>query len=133
MINEISDEEREYVESYQRTMREATDYAKKQAYAERVNKTWPPKEVAENVLEEANRIVSGDRRADYGNAYDACDKMARLWSVIVEKEITPKQFCLMMICMKVARECQGEKRDNLVDIAGYARVAEMVLSDERSK
>ena len=33
-----------------------------------------------------------------------------------------------MIAVKISRECNAHKRDNLVDIAGYAACADKVLS-----
>ena len=35
-----------------------------------------------------------------------------------------------MIAVKLARQTHQHKRDNLVDIAGYARTAAMVAGDE---
>jgi len=37
---------------------------------------------------------------------------------------------LCMIAVKLARQAHRHKRDNLVDIAGYARTAAMIAGDE---
>lgn len=79
-----------------------------------------------NILEEAIKITSEDRRADYGDARTAVQNTCDIWSVILDKTIEPWQFCLMMVALKMTRQIASRKRDNLVDIAGYARVGEMI-------
>ncbi len=78
-----------------------------------------------NILDDADKLTSKDRREDYGDALDCCQKIADMWSVIANKVITAEQVSLMMIALKIVRELQSSKRDNIVDIAGYARVLDM--------
>jgi hypothetical protein len=80
----------------------------------------------ENVLQEADRITSGDRRKEYGSVKQSFGTIARLWSTVLGFQVTPMQVALCMIQLKVARQMNGHKRDSLVDIAGYARTAEML-------
>jgi hypothetical protein len=82
-----------------------------------------------NVLLDADHIVSGDRRKDYGDARECQERVARMWSNILDIPISGEQVCLCMMGLKIVRECQGKKRDNIVDIAGYARVYEL-MSDK---
>lgn len=82
--------------------------------------------IEENILEEANRITSGDRRKEYGSVKESFERISKLWSVILGIEVTPMQVCLCMIQLKIARQMNGYKRDSLVDIAGYARTGEML-------
>ena len=79
-----------------------------------------------NVLEEANKIVSGDRNKDYGDAAVDMARVAKMWSVILDYEIRPEQVPLCMICVKLSRESHKHKRDNLVDIPGYSEVCSQV-------
>jgi hypothetical protein len=83
--------------------------------------------VAENepgsVLEEASAIVRGPRQDAYGTAKVNHDRIAAIWSVILGVPVTARQAALCMIGVKLAREAHAPKRDNLVDIAGYADVA----------
>jgi hypothetical protein len=44
----------------------------------------------------------------------------------MDRPVSPMQVALCLIQLKVAREVHAPKRDNLVDIAGYARVMEML-------
>ena len=48
-------------------------------------------------------------------------------------EVTPQQSIRCMIAVKISRECHWPKRDNRVDIAGYAEALDMVVyySDHR--
>lgn len=87
---------------------------------------------AESILEEADRLVSTDRQADYGHPLDNWTQTAALWSAILGVEVTPEQGLLCMIAAKISRETNAPKRDNLVDIAGYAKCIDLVI-DERER
>ncbi len=81
----------------------------------------------ENILKEADKIVGGDRNADYGGPRQDFDRTAQIWEAVLGiKGITAMQVALCMIGVKMSRQCNKIKRDNLVDIAGYARCAEIV-------
>jgi len=84
----------------------------------------------ENILHEADRLTSSDRRKEYGGATESFSRIAALWSVVLDTKVTPQQVVLCMIQLKVARQMNGYKRDSLVDIAGYARTGEMVQDGE---
>ena len=90
----------------------------------------------ESVLDEANRITGGVRHDDYGHPRDDFDRTARMWTGILAgklrdgAEVTAMDVPLCMIAVKLARQAHCHKRDNLVDIAGYARTAAMVAGDE---
>lgn len=75
--------------------------------------------VRENVLQEAERIISGQRREDYGDVGASFQLIADLWSPILGIEVTPEQVALCMIQLKIARALNGWQRDSIVDIAGY--------------
>ena len=79
----------------------------------------------ENILEEANRLVSQDRQDTYGHPADNFKRLALMWQGVLGVEVTPQQVALCMVCLKVARESTRHARDNVVDIAGYARTLEM--------
>lgn len=76
--------------------------------------------LGKQLLEEAAVVI--DARGDH---YDAPIKnftrIARLWSVILDIEVTPMQVGLCMDAVKTARLCATpEHWDSLVDKAGYA-------------
>lgn len=73
----------------------------------------------ESILQEAERIVSGDRDKDYGSVKENFGRIAKMWSAITGASIMERQVGWMMIALKAARDTHKEKRDNLVDAVGY--------------
>lgn len=81
----------------------------------------------ESPLLEAHRLVHGVRGADYGHPIEDYRRTGRMWGAILGvPDIDPRLCCLMMAAMKVSREVNKHKRDNLTDLAGYAECADMV-------
>ncbi len=74
----------------------------------------------ESVLQEAERIINGERRDDYGDVRESFATIAALWSPVIGRPVTAEEVALCMIQLKVARAMHGYQRDSLVDIAGYA-------------
>lgn len=86
----------------------------------------------ETILEEAQRLVGGDRGTDYGHPRDDFARTAGAWAALFGWAVTPAQVALAMIIVKLSRlQETPDKRDSIVDIAGYARTYEMVLDRER--
>lgn len=80
-------------------------------------------EAAPTILEEANKLIYGQRQQDYGKAKDNCENIAKLWSVILGTTVTAEQVCLCMIQVKAARLINTpDHHDSWVDIAGYVGV-----------
>ena len=73
-----------------------------------------------NILQEADILVNGDRNKDYGSPLEDWTRTAKIWSAILGCDVKPEQVGLCMIGLKISRQCHKSKRDNLVDIAGYA-------------
>lgn len=93
------------------------------------------KPLSENVLQEANRVINGPRDKDYGHPRNDFAKTAAFWSTLFRVEVSPEQVALAMILLKVSREMNRPKRDNIVDIAGYAGTIEKLwepVEDGRS-
>lgn len=80
-----------------------------------------------NILEEANSLVHGDRAVDYDHPLDDFSRTAAMWSAILGVPVTAEQVGLCMIAVKLSRQVNRPKRDNLVDIAGYAETVQMCL------
>lgn len=78
----------------------------------------------EKLLDEAKAIVCGDRDRQYGKPEDSFYVIAKLWSAYTLCCLDERDVAMMMILLKVARDVSGEsKRDNLIDIVGYAACA----------
>ena len=80
----------------------------------------------ETVLDEAARITSGDRQRDYGHPRDNHGLTAQLWSAFLGINITARDVCWLNVLQKLSRDRHFAKRDNLVDVAGFVRNAEML-------
>ena len=92
----------------------------------------------ETVLEEANRITSADRKQQYGDAKDHFKRTVGLINVrfghILTRPLEPCEWGLIMILDKLARndDTRGKKRDDFVDVAGYARLASDLSKSARA-
>lgn len=81
----------------------------------------------ETILEEAQRLIFGDRNADYGHPIEDFTRTGRMWGAILgTPDVAPEKVGLCMVALKISRECNKAKRDNLVDGAGYFGTVAMV-------
>ena len=89
------------------------------------------------ILDEAASATSGPRQADYGHPAESLGNTARLWNAYLAGRKNPGaaidggDVARMMILVKLARDAHASKRDNWVDIAGYARCLEQLSARER--
>ena len=81
----------------------------------------------------ADIITSEDRMKDYGHPVDNFTDIAKMWSVILRTEVTPTQVGLCNVATKICRHLNKEKRDNLVDMAGYAKTIDTIAQYEKEK
>ncbi len=79
-----------------------------------------------DILKTALKLTTGDRHDEYGDCSVELDRVATMWSVIFKTDITPNQVALAMIALKITRQMHTNKKDNWVDIAGYARIGDIV-------
>lgn len=89
-----------------------------------------PKPKQETILEEALRIVEGDRRESYGDERKSFARVASGWSHILDQNVTPQEVALCMMWLKMCREVNKSSRDNLVDVCGYAHLASKLVSPQ---
>jgi hypothetical protein len=86
----------------------------------------PPALVPRNVtiLDEAKEAVTGDRQASYGPPDQDFRRIAGMANALFADKLTcgltPVDVAKLMILVKLSRETHQHKRDNAVDIAGYA-------------
>jgi hypothetical protein len=89
-------------------------------------------EIRETILTEAAEATSGDRQRDYGHPAENHHTTAEMWQAYLRRKysvlvgFTSRDICMMNILQKISRDANAPKRDNLVDIAGYARNCEMI-------
>lgn len=62
-----------------------------------------------------------ERGSSYGSVEDNFNRIAGLWSVLLEKEVTAAQVALCLAALKMARLVETPNHyDSWVDLAGYA-------------
>jgi hypothetical protein len=62
-----------------------------------------------DILKTALKLTTGDRHSEYGDCTVELDRVA-----------------LAMIALKITRQMHSNKKDNWIDIAGYARIGDIV-------
>lgn len=85
--------------------------------------------IHENCLEEAGKIVRGSREDTYGPAERNLSRIAKMWSAYLSVPLTARQVAVMMVLLKASRDAFKPKHDNMVDICGYAYLADMIDND----
>ena len=104
---------------------------------------WIPPEVArdilgmkydsstkESVLDEAKRIIYGDREKTYGDPGKNLRHIADQWTLYLKQkygsdlQLTAEDVCYMMVDLKKCRQINSNKRDNQVDAIGYLALIE---------
>lgn len=98
-----------------------------------VNQHLSATEESEDILHEAFRITGGDRNDDYGDPATEFEKVAKMWSVIIGAPVEMRHVPMCMIALKLVREGNRPKRDNAVDISGYARVMHLANTNQKVK
>lgn len=86
----------------------------------------------ETILEEAQRLVHGDRGEAYGHPiFDMTRTADMLTALFRDKlrigvQLEAEDVAQAMICVKQSRERNKPKRDNNTDTAGYAETKQMI-------
>lgn len=85
-------------------------------------RTAPPGGDPDSILVEAQNLVHGPRQASYGHPADDFQRTADLLNVLSKRGRAwlPSDVALVMMCVKLSRQANAYKRDNLVDLCGYA-------------
>ena len=87
--------------------------------------------ISQKILEEANKLIGGDRNNDYGDKLTNHKNIAALWSIFLRKKITAHDVAMCMALVKVARLKHAHKKDSYIDLAAYAAIAGEI--NERDK
>ena len=86
----------------------------------------------DKLLDTAKELVTGARAKDYGDAYENHERVAKLWSIILDKEVSVSQVYQCLTALKLSRLIvTPTHQDSWVDIAGYASLGGEV--DEEGK
>lgn len=74
---------------------------------------------------EATDLVTGDRQQAYGDPLVNYDRLATILSAMLGIKVSRRQAIHIMILLKLVRDWEHPKRDNEVDICGYATILQM--------
>lgn len=74
-------------------------------------------------------LVMGEREGSYGSPTVNFGRIAGMWSAYLDTEVTASDVAHMMVLLKVAREKNRHKDDNLDDIEGYVHCARLILAE----
>lgn len=82
-----------------------------------------------SVLQEAYKIIYGDREQTYGHPSKNLKTIATMWNAYIEsagdRPLNAQDVAVMMIILKSARLANNPShRDSVVDICGYAALIE---------
>ena len=81
-------------------------------------------------LKTAEQLINGPRAKEYGPARKNHERIAQIWSIILEQDITPEQVVACMVGLKLARLSEDiTKDDSWVDIIGYAALGGEIIND----
>ena len=90
-----------------------------------------------SVAYEAQSIVLGARRFTYGHPLDNFERIADLFNATLREKLNTKldigDVAMLMIQVKIAREMNAQKQDNLTDIVGYALAADAAYAEREAR
>lgn len=87
-----------------------------------------------DILNIAERVITGERQDAYGTPEDSFGRIADLWSAYLGAKISSEDVAHMMVLLKIARTKGQEYHvDNYVDICGYAALAAEMAEKESVK
>jgi hypothetical protein len=79
-----------------------------------------------SACQEGFDLVHGERVAQYGDPVVCYRRLGEAWGHLLSIESIPAdRVALMMVMLKLYREINTHKRDNLVDACGYLEIADM--------
>ena len=83
-----------------------------------------------NVTEE----LLAQRGAVYGDAINTHERIAAVWTGILNREVNAHEVALCMTGLKLVRSsCSPNHEDNLEDVLGYATIAQRIIEDGRAR
>ena len=88
-----------------------------------------------DIAAHAANLVTGEKQDSYGHPFDDFNRAAKIWEAILGVEVTAEQVALCMVGVKISRQTNAAKLDNIVDGIGYFLTLAMVQEErlERAK
>lgn len=83
-----------------------------------------------NIFEEAQKLILGARQTQYGSPKQNFTAIGRIWGALINiPDIAPETVAIMMAGLKLARQSNLHKTDNLVDCVGYVGTVQLIRAD----
>ena len=82
----------------------------------------------EEILQQAIDLTMGNRNEQNGDPFENHQRIAKIWSVILDKKIEPYQVALCMAGLKLARLAFNTLDDSFIDGAAYLAIAGEIVN-----
>lgn len=93
--------------------------------------------MTESILQEAERIINGDRAEQYGDAAESFADIAKRWTIELEDRlsapVTALDVARMMTQLKMSRSRRSYHRDSYVDGAGYLGLTDRLVDTVKAE
>lgn len=83
------------------------------------------------ILEQANALIEGDRQDDYGDVKEDWARTCVCYEMLTGKEMSIQDAMTFMVCVKLSRERNKHKADNIVDAIGYLALRGGMFDEEK--
>lgn len=81
-------------------------------------------------LKKAEELVYGDRAKEYGPPSENFARIAKMWGVILKKEVSTAEVAMCLIALKLTRLIQSNNHpDSFIDICGYAACGNEIITE----
>jgi len=80
----------------------------------------------------AANLVTGDKQDLYGHPLDDFTRAGKIWEAILGVPVSAEQVALCMVGIKISRQTNRAKLDNVIDGIGYFLTLAMV-QEERAE
>lgn len=90
---------------------------------------------AQTIASHAAALVTGDRADTYGHPLDDFTRTGLMWGAILGVEVSAEQVALMMVALKISRECHTPHptNDNVTDSVGYLLCHALVVEERAAR
>lgn len=75
-----------------------------------------------NILDKANQIINHraeEKTREYGDIDQEMFKISQLFKIMTGKTLSVEHIYTLLICLKLARQSNSHKEDNLLDVVAY--------------
>lgn len=87
-------------------------------------------EIMQEFMQEYENDILKDREKSYGNPIEMHNRIASIWSALLNKPVSAYEVALCMTGLKLARATKNASDpDSLIDAHGYTEIAQTIQAD----